>query len=259
MSREVAWQMNCSAQRTSLKKDAMTTVQIAIKDSKYAFVLRNLLIRDGYRVLIVEKPDLAVPGLIVLADSWLNELRTSQPERLIVFASQQNTSHLRDLWRAGLRNVIFANDPPQVAYLAVLAANMRLFSKTKRSANYSILSTGVTSLEENGLKGPFALTDRAIDAEVSPGFPGVFALDDLDNGNGFHIVFVGRSDIDVNNQLHVYVGAYRRFKFHCSASPQAAFDEECELFHDFVPRDNAIHPRRPARSDWNCPRCKLFS
>jgi hypothetical protein len=236
----------------------MTTVQIAIKNSKYALALRNLLAREGYKVLIVQKPDLAVPGLIVLADSWLPALDTSQPERLIVVASQQGASDFLRFWRAGLRNVIFANDSPQVAYLAVLAANMRSFSKPSRSAKYSILSTGVTSLEENGLKGPFALTDRVIDEEVGPGSPGVFALDDMANGTGFHIVFVGRSDIDVNNQLHVYVGAYKRFKFHRSASPQAAFDEECALFHDFVPRDNAIHPRRPARSDWICPRCKLF-
>jgi hypothetical protein len=236
----------------------MTTVQIAIKNSKYALVLRNLLVREGYKVLIVEKPDLAVPGLIVLADSWLPDLDTSQPERLIVFASQQDPSDFLRFWRAGLRNLVFANDPPQIAYLAVLAANMRFFSKASGSANYSILLKGVTSLEENGLTGPFALTDRVIDQEVGPGSPGVFALDDVDNGTGFHVVFVGRSDIDVNNQLHVYVGAYKRFKFHRSASPQAAFDKECGLFHDFVPRDNAIHPLRPARSGWNCPRCKLF-
>jgi hypothetical protein len=113
-------------------------------------------------------------------------------------------------------------------------------------------------LEGNGLKGPFALTDDIIDQEVSDRGPGAFALDDNYNGGGFKTTFVGRSDLDVNNQLHVYVGKYKRFKFVYCPSARAAFEKECKLFHDFAPQDNAVHPGRPAQSDWTCPRCNLL-
>ena len=110
----------------------------------------------------------------------------------------------------------------------------------------------------NGLEGPYALTDSVIDEVVRRQSPGAFALDKADDGGGFQIVYVGRSDLDVNNQLHVYVGTYKRFKFAYCASPHAAFEKECCLFHDFEPADNAIHPRRPGDSNWTCPRCQLF-
>lgn len=92
-------------------------------------------------------------------------------------------------------------------------------------------------MERNGLRGPFALSDDMIDREVNGHRAGAFALDDCGNGDNFTITFVGRSDIDVNNQLHVYVGRYERFKFVYCSSAKAAFERECELFHDFAPRE----------------------
>jgi hypothetical protein len=114
-------------------------------------------------------------------------------------------------------------------------------------------------LEGNGLRGPFALADNIIDQQVDVRSPGAFALGDSHNGDEFKAAFVGSSELDVNNQLHVYVGTYRRFKFVYCASARAAFEKECQLFHDFAPRDNLTHPPRPARSDWTCPRCNLIS
>jgi hypothetical protein len=113
-------------------------------------------------------------------------------------------------------------------------------------------------LEGNGLSGPFVLSDDIIDQEVHNQGPGAFLLDSATNAEVFKATFVGRSDIDVNNQLHVYVGVYKRFKFVYCPSPQAAFERECNLFHDFAPNDNPAHPRRPEHSGWVCPRCKLL-
>lgn len=113
-------------------------------------------------------------------------------------------------------------------------------------------------MEGNGLRGPFALSDEIIDEQVNDRRPGAFALDDSRLGGEFNVAFVGRSDLDLNNQLHVYVGKYQRFKFIYCSSPQAAFERECALFHDFAPRDNAIHPRRASGSAWTCPRCTLI-
>lgn len=76
---------------------------------------------------------------------------------------------------------------------------------------------------------------------------GAFVLDS-ENGAKFHAVFVGRSDLDLNSQLHLYVGVYKRFKYVYCSSAKAAFERECGLFHDFDPYDNAIHPLRQAGS-----------
>ena len=102
------------------------------------------------------------------------------------------------------------------------------------------------------------LTDNVIDREVPEKSAGAFALDDSEDALGFHVVYVGRSDVDINNQLHVYVGTYKRFKFEYCSSPQDAFECECGLWHEFEPQDNVIHPGRGSEKTWRCPRCSLF-
>jgi hypothetical protein len=114
-------------------------------------------------------------------------------------------------------------------------------------------------MAQNGLLGPFALTDRVIDQEVDPNHPGAYVLEDSSDLVNFRVVYVGRSDTNVNNQLHVHVGSYKRFRYEFCSSDQAAFEKECALYHDFEPRDNPIHPQRPAGTSWKCPRCGLFS
>lgn len=237
----------------------MTTVQLAINDREYAFFLRSVLLRGGeYEVVIVDRPDPRIPGLLVVADTLLDGLTSYDPSRLIVIAGRRDAAHLNRLWEAGLRNVIFTGDPLQTAYLAIVAAQLRLRVTALQQQNYPILSPGDTSLGQNGLLGPFALTDSVIDQEVNQTSAGAFALGNPENGAGFEVLYVGRSDSDVNAQLHVHVGAYERFKFVYCSSEKAAFEKECGLFHDFDPYDNPVHPRRPMGSDWTCPRCKLL-
>lgn len=113
-------------------------------------------------------------------------------------------------------------------------------------------------MAENGLHGPFALTDETIDAEIKERRPGAYALEGSSDLIHFRVLYVGRSDMDVNNQLHVHVGSYKRFRYQPCSTAQAAFEKECALYHDFEPRDNPIHPQRPPGTDWKCPRCGLF-
>ena len=113
-------------------------------------------------------------------------------------------------------------------------------------------------MAQNGLRGPFALTDEVIDQEVGQNGPGAYVLEDSADLTNFHVDYVGRSDTDVNNQLHVHVGSYKRFRYEYCSTAQAAFEKECILYHDFEPRDNPIHPQRPSSTQWKCPRCKLF-
>lgn len=113
-------------------------------------------------------------------------------------------------------------------------------------------------MAENGLRGPFALNDLVIDREVSEIGPGAFVLEASADLVNFRVAYVGRSDTNVNNQLHVHVGSYKRFRYEYCPSAQAAFEKECALYHDFEPQDNPIHPRRPSGTDWKCPRCRLI-
>jgi hypothetical protein len=107
------------------------------------------------------------------------------------------------------------------------------------------------------LSGPFSLTRNGIDKAVTQTFAGVYALG-YTSGDTYYIQRVGRSDDHVNRRLHDYEGQYNQFKAtYCSGS-FAAFNAECELWHDFGGTNNPLHPARPANKDWKCPRCKTF-
>ena len=114
-------------------------------------------------------------------------------------------------------------------------------------------------MAQNGLQGPFTLSDRMIDEEVSQHCPGAYALEDSADLVNFHVVYVGRSDTNVNNQLHVHVGSYKRFLYQYCSSAEGAFEKQCTLYHDYEPRDNPIHPQRTSSTDWKCPHCTSYA
>jgi hypothetical protein len=108
----------------------MKTVQVAIQDPGYADSIRNLLVQDGvHRVLLVEKPDLALEGAIVVdaADLESLPLREDELERLIVFVRKERDD-LSKIWDAGVRHVVFYGDPPQTARVVVLGVELGLRS-----------------------------------------------------------------------------------------------------------------------------------
>lgn len=103
-------------------------------------------------------------------------------------------------------------------------------------------------------EGPYHLSTQALDSIVTRNCPGTFVLGE-DTANGFQVAYVGRSDTDVNARLHGHVGKYRHFRFDYTADAKAAFEEECELYHDYRPGHNPEHPTPPAGSGWVCQRC----
>jgi len=106
----------------------MKTVQLAIRDSDYAQLLRNLLIRDGmHRVYLVDRPDLHLDGIIVIDQSGFQNLdpHDSQPDRFVVI-TRKGADHLSKVWDAGIRHVVFEEDPANTAQLAIIAAELRL-------------------------------------------------------------------------------------------------------------------------------------
>jgi hypothetical protein len=104
------------------------TVQLAIRNSEHAHSLRDLLLGDGgHQVHLVERPNLALGGVIVLD---LDHLETCGAlaggrERLVVMASKAN-SDLAKAWKAGVRHVVFHGDAPQTVRVVVLATELTL-------------------------------------------------------------------------------------------------------------------------------------
>lgn len=106
----------------------MKTVQLAIRDNDYAQSLRNLLLRDGtHRVYMVDQPDLKLDGVVVIDENNFENLRAlePEPERFVVI-TPRGTANLSRVWDAGVRHVVFAEDSPNTAQLAIIAAELRL-------------------------------------------------------------------------------------------------------------------------------------
>ena len=87
---------------------------------------------------------------------------------------------------------------------------------------------------------------------------GNFALGRVEE-NRFHVLYVGRDDHDLAKRLRSLTGRHPRYKAVVSGyapSVRAAFDRECEDFHDFLGSerlDNLTHPQRPMGTEWLCP------
>jgi hypothetical protein len=112
---------------------------------------------------------------------------------------------------------------------------------------------------KTGLSGPHKLAFDAIEAAVMRKSPGVFALGHADPSGRFCVNHIGRSDSDVKARLLDYIGSDLLFKFGYFPTSRAAFERECELFHDISPPRNRIHPDRAKGTTWECPRCRLFA
>jgi hypothetical protein len=108
-----------------------------------------------------------------------------------------------------------------------------------------------------GLSGPYRLAFDDITSVIRDKSPGAFALGYLDRDGNFLIRYVGRSDDDIRERLRSLIGSDQYFKYSYYVSSAGAFQKECELFHEFSPSGNRIHPERPAGTSLECPRCYL--
>jgi len=111
--------------------------------------------------------------------------------------------------------------------------------------------------------GPYDLTPENIERYVKPYVPGVFAVGYMRENGTFVVRYIGRSDADVRSALRGQPSdESTRFKWLESASQMAAFDTQCELYHQFGGLDtleNEEHPERPKGSKWVCPLCDIFN
>jgi len=113
-------------------------------------------------------------------------------------------------------------------------------------------------MPSTGLGNAYRLTDANVDATVNRKSPGAYALGTVRSDGVFIVGKVGRSDSDVATRIRSQIGEYTHFKFGYCSSAKAAFLKECEMYHDFTPPGNKIHPDRPHNSTWSCPRCHIF-
>lgn len=108
----------------------------------------------------------------------------------------------------------------------------------------------------SGLHGPFSLAADAIDEELAENCPGAYALGFTDHLGRFSITYVGSAGENLKSKLKAHIGTASQFKFRHFAEQRLAFEKECEMFHQFLPAGNFLHPSRPQGTDWACPRCR---
>ena len=110
--------------------------------------------------------------------------------------------------------------------------------------------------------GPYDLTPDNIDRVVRPYATGVFAIGYTRESGAFVVRYIGRSDTDLRSELRAQSpDETARFKLVESPSAMAAFDTQCELYHEFGGADsleNDEHPPRPRGTKWVCPACDIF-
>jgi len=117
----------------------MSTVQLSIRNRRYADALASLLERDGsHKVVLAEMPDLQVDGVIVLDGNKAENLKLfeAQPERFVI-VTRKDAGLLARVWDAGVRHVVFEEDSPSLAMLAVIAAELRGSGAGKRPESAS--------------------------------------------------------------------------------------------------------------------------
>ena len=103
-------------------------------------------------------------------------------------------------------------------------------------------------MARSGLQGPYPFTMNAIKNLVVKAddwsSAGVFALGTLKDKQ-FFIHRVGHADGDLGKELQKYIGQYSAFRFRFYTSTRIAYDKECNLYHEFNPKDNLTHPIKP--------------
>lgn len=144
----------------------------------------------------------------------------------------------------------------------------------------------------------FPLNEGEIDERVTRVSPGNYALGYLDDGT-FVVFYVGRSDSDVNDCLHAWIGVdskftrygpsakaaygsrprrsrplgtptlfpvgvvvesgYTHFRFSYAVSAKAAFEKECCNYHDFGGSQGLDNERHPTPSEGESWKCPEHS
>ena len=105
-----------------------------------------------------------------------------------------------------------------------------------------------------GMDGPFVFNASEIDKQITCTSEGNYALGRINDEGSFVVKYVGFKIVSAAIAQASLESGY-------GTSPKAAFEKECENYHDFggsAKLDNKIHPDRPDGASWKCPRCNKF-
>ncbi len=92
------------------------------------------------------------------------------------------------------------------------------------------------------MSGPYPLSHYSIDSNVPRNTAGVFVLGTINGRGPLKVVeALGRSDSDLAQELKQHVGKAAGFLFQRAGSAVAAFQMECELYHQ-IRRFDFPHP-----------------
>lgn len=110
-----------------------------------------------------------------------------------------------------------------------------------------------------GMNGSYDFSLASVDAEITEKKPGNYALGYKKNSK-FIVKYVGRADSNLNKRIkdHLPKEDYKLFKYSYASSAKAAFEKECQNYHDFGGKeklDNKIHPDSPSGINRKCPVC----
>lgn len=124
------------ALRGRQKDDCMNCIQLALSNAAKADLLRSLLSRSTQLpVHCVESPSIEEACVVVVDPSHLRMMTSplAFPER-VVLITQNDATHLKDAWEAGVNSVVSDQDPPNTVVLAILSACLRSGSTGLRHA-----------------------------------------------------------------------------------------------------------------------------
>jgi DNA-binding NarL/FixJ family response regulator len=130
----------------------METVQLTIRDARYAAALQELLERSGsLEVRRVEAPDPGQGGVMVVDWEGLDRLPSAlvHPER-VVLITRNDPQRLAQAWNAGIRAVVFHEDPLSTAVLAIMAAELRAAKPEPHAAGSAGPPAAAGSGQERG-------------------------------------------------------------------------------------------------------------
>jgi hypothetical protein len=138
----------------------MRTVQLSIADTGYAAALREALTHAGpWHVEMVDRPDPAMPGVLVLDESSFERLPLPliNPER-VVLITQPDPQLLARAWDASIVSVLSTQDSLPTVLLAIMAAALRI---RKSQAGTGLSVNSPKSTEASASITPEDLSSRS--------------------------------------------------------------------------------------------------
>ena len=113
------------------------------------------------------------------------------------------------------------------------------------------------------MEGPFQLADSIIDAVINDIGPAVFLLRRIEETSEYarYRALIGRTDCNLAETLKGWLDSdYRVFSFQYVESADAAFRQQCAMWHELDgPKGKLDNERQPAPNDGQITQCPICS